>query len=113
MDTIKVFISQPMNGLTNEEIKKNRDNAVMNLRYQLGAEIKVVNPITIYVDKHPLYSMGKGLEKMGDADYVVFLPGWGEARGCRIEHQCAAGYGLKCIELSEKKEKDLIEQGEE
>lgn len=32
------------------------------------------------------------------ADVVYFAPGWKEARGCRIEHECAKEYGMDRIE---------------
>ena len=30
---------------------------------------------------------------MSEADAVVFMPGWENARGCRIEHEIALEYG--------------------
>jgi hypothetical protein len=47
----------------------------------------------------PLECLGKSIELMAHADVAVFCPGWKEARGCRIEHECAVQYGLEVIEL--------------
>lgn len=74
----KIFISQPMNGKTDEEIKKEREKA------PIGAK--------------PLWFLGKSIELLSNANVVYFVKGWKEARGCRIEHQCAVQYGIDRIE---------------
>lgn len=96
----KIFISQPMNGLTDEKIKENRNYAIVLLDvFMDGEEYVVIDSFFENAphDAKPLWFLGKSLELMADADYVLFLNGWENARGCRIEHQCTQEYGLQCI----------------
>lgn len=102
----KAMISQPMNGLTDEEIEKNRNKAIKHLE-RLG--YKVVN--TLFTDEWysdsamkergveniPISYLAKSLESMSFCDVVYFCDGWEDAMGCRIEHEVAENYGLECI----------------
>lgn len=92
---MKVMISQPMNGLTDEEILESKRKAVIQLESQ-GHE--VVN--SFFGNDHPggaLYCLGKSLEIMDNCDAVYFLNGWKNARGCRIEFQAALDYNKKLL----------------
>lgn len=46
----------------------------------------------------PLWFLGKSLELLSTADVAFFAKGWEDARGCRIEHECAIEYGIDTIE---------------
>ena len=46
----------------------------------------------------PLWFLGKSLELLAGADIAYFAEGWQDARGCRIEHTCAAEYNIDRIE---------------
>lgn len=100
----KLFISQPMLGLTEEEILKQRAyirfyaEDIMNEKFEVletyfddfnEAEIKDINV--------PLKYLAKSIDYMTKADVVVFGRGWDRSRGCKIEQQCAVEYGLICI----------------
>ena len=98
----KIFISQPMNGLTDEEIKESKSEAIERLKkFMCGEEFEIIDSFfeTAPHDAKPLWFIGKSIELMADADYVLFLYGWDEARGCRIEHICAQEYGVQAIYL--------------
>ena len=41
----------------------------------------------------------EGIEFLAKADVAIFAPGWKNARGCRIEHQCAEDYGIPVMEV--------------
>ena len=91
------FISQPMKGLTAEEIKDNRES-VENFLKSLGYGI--VDTVFDFEDiegikNKPLYYLSKALEKMAtEADLVVMLEGYQNARGCMLELQAARAYGI-------------------
>lgn len=91
---MKIMISQPMRGKTNEEIRQERAELVEKLKWQ-GHEIID----TIFKEEMPIecdmgiYLLAKSIEAMSKADAVVFMKGWQEARGCRIEYQIAKDYG--------------------
>ena len=96
---MKVFISQPMTGLTDEEILKVRNETITYLKNGfifgvLPKEIEFINSFIEDSNEKPLYLLGKALEKLSTADVCVFVDGWKEARGCRIEHECCIKYGI-------------------
>ena len=96
---MKVFISQPMTGLTNEEILKVRNNVITYLTdgYIFGVineEIEFIDSFIQDSNEKPLYLLGKALEKLSTADICVFVDGWKESRGCNIEHECCVQYGI-------------------
>lgn len=107
----KAMISQPMNGLTDEEIEKTRNKAIRHLE-RLG--YKDVN--TLLTDEWysesamkergvvniPLCYLAKSLENMSLCDVAYFCDGWEDYRGCRIEHEVAEAYGLDIIYAEDK-----------
>ena len=100
---IKIFISQPMNGLTNEQIKFNRSELVAEYLKKEGLKEYDVEIIDSFFENAPHYVkpvwfLGKSLEKMSEADIVLFADGWDEARGCIIEHSVAEAYGIEIRE---------------
>ena len=48
--------------------------------------------------KVALEHLAKSLELLAGADVAYFCKGWEQARGCRIEHECARAYGIMIIE---------------
>ena len=102
---IKIFISQPMNGKTNEEIEDERNYIIGRLATQFPrAEI-----IDSFFkgkphDAKPLWYLGESIKLMSEADVVFFCDGWQTSRGCQIEHDCALEYGIDTMY-----EEDLID----
>lgn len=98
----KLFISQPMNGKTNEEILAVREKAIDSAKKNLGDDVEVID--SYFKDYNPengcvpLKYLSKSLELLADADIAYFAKGWEDARGCRIENQCAIAYGIEVIE---------------
>lgn len=87
---MKIMISQPMRGKTNEQIRKEREELVEKLESQ-GHEV-IDTVLDISESKSPIYYLSKSIELLDKADGVVFMKGWQEARGCRIEHIIAYEY---------------------
>ena len=96
----KLFISQPMKNKSDEEILKERKRAIEIARNSLDEEIEVVDSFfqNAPYDAKPLWFLGKSLELLSNADVAYFADGWKDARGCRIEHECAKEYGIQIIE---------------
>ena len=94
----KVFISQPMKDKTNQEIEQERNYIIEKSKTYFG-EIEVIDSFFKDAphDAKPLWFLGKSLELLSDADVVVFAKNWENARGCKIEHECAIQYGIKVI----------------
>ena len=96
----KLFISQPMRGKTDEEILAERSEAIKIAKDIINDDIEVIDSFfqSAPVDAKPLWFLGKSILLLSTADVVYFCEGWQEARGCRIEHECAAKYGIDRIE---------------
>lgn len=96
----KLFISQPMNGKTDEEILATREEAIKKAEELLGESVEVIDSFfqSAPHDAKPLWFLGKSIELLSTADVVYFAKGWERARGCKIEYECAKEYGLDSIE---------------
>ena len=96
----KLFISQPMRGKTDEEILAERKKAIESAERNLGEPVEVIDSFfqNAPADARPLWFLGKSLELLSTADIAYFAKGWVDARGCRIENQCAIEYGIEVIE---------------
>lgn len=90
---MKVFISQPMKGLSEKEIKSNREKAIKNIKNLYGDDAEIIDS---YIDSDgtPLWCLGKSIELLSTADIAYFVKDWNTARGCRIEYMCADNYGI-------------------
>ncbi len=95
----KLFISQPMRGKSDEEILMEREKAIKAAEKLVGEPVEVIDSFfqSAPVGAKPLWFLGKSLELLADADVAYFAPGWNDARGCIIEHDCAIAYGIKSI----------------
>ena len=100
----KLFISQPMKGKTDEEILREREQAVREAEKYLEEngmreEVLVIDSFFqgAPVGARSLWFLGKSLELLSTADLVYFAKDWEKARGCRIEHLCAVQYELQII----------------
>jgi len=102
----KIMISQPMNGLTHEQITEARNRF---LEYAKKEGLTVVN--TYFTDEYyskesmiqrgvvqiPLSFLAKSIQNMSLCHKAYFAKGWENARGCKIEHEIAKQYGLEII----------------
>ena len=90
---MKIFISQPMKGLSEEEIRHNREKAIKKIKSLYGDDVEIIDS---YIDDEgtPLWCLGKSIELLSTADVAYFLKGWNTARGCRIEYMCADNYRI-------------------
>ena len=97
---IKLFISQPMLNRSNEEIKAERELIIASLKTaMIYSEIEVIDSFFENAphDAKPLWFLGKSLQLLSSADLAVFAKGWENARGCKIEHECALQYGISLV----------------
>lgn len=100
---MKLFISQPMRGLTDEEILKAREEIRKRAEEVVGKKLQLIDS---FIDECPgeinkqvpVWYLGKSIQLLSEADVAYFGKGWNEARGCKIEHEIAMQYGIKVIE---------------
>lgn len=99
----KLFISQPMNGKTDEEILRERELAIATAKNFLKEDVEVID--TFYTDfaadAKPLEYLARSIKDLASADIAYFASGWEDKRGCRIERECALQYGIKSIAYDE------------
>ena len=107
----KLFISQPMRGKSDAEILAVRHDAIRDAQEACGEEVEVIDSFfqDAPVEARPLWFLGKSLELLSTADIAYFAPGWEEARGCRIEHECAKEYGIPWVATGRLAEKDSFQ----
>ena len=92
---MKIMISQPMNGKSEEQIRKERKEIVNKLE-RLGWE--VVD--TIFAEETPkksniaIWYLAKSIDSISKVDAVLFMNGWQNARGCKIEHEICTQYNV-------------------
>ena len=101
----KAMVSQPMKGMSRDDILAVRENAIAYLRKQ-GYDVEN----TFFTDDGfisddtrnvPVAYLAKAIEAMSKCDAVCFCKGWETARGCRIEHDVAKAYGIEIIHEEE------------
>lgn len=99
---IKVFISQPMKGLSEAKIIVTRE--------KIFEEFRATHPTAVLIDnlttksemenlrevEHPeIQLLARSIGRMSDADVVIFAKGWENYPGCRVENRVARYYGIK------------------
>lgn len=97
----KVFISQPMRGKTDDEILLERNRVIKTIKEIINDDIEIVDSFLKQeapggVNK-PLWFLARSIDLLSTADIAYFIAGWDQARGCKIEHECAVQYGLAVI----------------
>lgn len=99
----KLFISQPMNGKSDDEILEERKRAIEAAEKEVGEPVELIDSFFqgAPADAKPLWFLGKSLELLSTADIAYFASGWKDARGCKIEHKCAVMYGIETISCDE------------
>lgn len=93
----KVFISQPMNGRSDEEILKERMEIFEKYEKTFGDAELIDSFIKTHeeISKGRIYMLGTSIALMHDADVVIFAPKYLTAKGCKIEHMVAKEYKMK------------------
>lgn len=113
--TVKLFISQPMHGMDDSTILKQRGalkelfeiylnsipQRVCNFRVKLIDQFNLPDKVleTLRIEKKEgtsrrLYLLGRSIQLMGEADVVLFYGDWNHANGCRVEYEACNAYGI-------------------
>ena len=96
---MRYFISQAMNGRTDEEIKAERNNVISAMK-ELNPEAECIDSFIEEAphDAKPLWFLGKSFELLSGADMCVFVDYAHEnARGCKMEYQACRAYGIDSV----------------
>lgn len=92
---MKWFISQPMRGKTNDEIKEERNNIIASIN-KLDPNAQVIDSFFKNAphEANPVWFLSKSISLLADADAAVFANKLNEARGCKIEFTICKEYGI-------------------
>lgn len=95
----RIFISQPMKDLSDEQIKKERQIIVDSIVTEYGRDIEIIDSYFegAPANAAPMWFLGKSLELLSTADMAFFANGWEDARGCVMEHEACEQYGIEII----------------
>lgn len=99
----KLFISQPMKGLSDQEILAQRERTFEAVKNLYNEDFTLIDSFisrpAAEVSNMPVRFLAESIALLSDADVAVFGPGWRQARGCRIEHQICEEYGIPTLSV--------------
>ena len=95
----KLFISQPMRGLSEEEIFRRRVELKTKAQSILDDEVELLDSyfVNAPLSSSPLWYLGRSLQILSSADVAMFAKDYQDARGCKIEYDCALAYSIPTI----------------
>lgn len=102
----KLFVSVPMKGRTEEEIKASIQKMKQIAEIYEGEELELIDS---YIEGNPpkgnneaIFYLGESLKKMAQADVFVGICESYEWSDCRIENITAESYGIKSYAIPAK-----------
>lgn len=100
----RAFISMPMAGKSDEQVKEEMDELkaiVESAGYQVADSIVADSD---EAKNKPLFYLSKSLEILSSCDVLFMAEGWEYARGCRLERQAADKYGIDVKYFGDKEQ---------
>ena len=94
-EKFRLFISQPMTGLSIEKIKEDRQRGYEYFKSLkvTDKEIEVIDNLQEDAEDYIATDyLSTDIKLLGRADGVLFLKGWEDARGCKVEYLVAKYY---------------------
>ena len=95
----KLFVSVPMKGRTEEEIRKTIDKMKKIAEIFEGEELELIES---YIEDNPpkdnnqaIWFLGESLKKLAQADVFIGISDSWDWNGCMIESDVASRYGIK------------------
>lgn len=95
----KLFVSVPMKGRTEEEIKKSIQKMKKIAEIYEGEELELIDS---YIEDNPpkdskeaVWYLGESLKKLAQADVFIGIDEAYDWNGCYIERDTAQRYGIK------------------
>ena len=95
----KLFVSIPMKGRSEEEIRKSIAKMKNIVEAYEGEEVELIDS---YVKDNPpennnqaLWYLGESLKKLSEADIMVTIDDRYSWNGCVVEYEAACRYGIK------------------
>ena len=99
----KLFVSVPMKGRTEEEIRKTIDKMKKIAEIYEGEELELIDS---YIEDNPpknnneaVWYLGESLKKLAQADVFIGICESYDWRGCQIERETAEKYGIRAYAI--------------
>ena len=100
----KLFVSVPMKGRTEEEIKASIQKMKKIAEIYEGEELELIDS---YIEDNPpkdnnqaIWFLGKSLEKLATADVFIGISDAWDWNGCHVEQEVAHRYGIKSYRVN-------------
>lgn len=89
----KVFVSLPMGGLSEEQIRKSQATALEKVKEIVGQDVELIDTYLDLGEGATVYDyIGESIKLFSQADYIYFVDGWSKAKGCEVERTVAQLY---------------------
>ena len=95
----KLFVSVPMKGRTEEEIRESIDKMKKIAEVYVGEELELIDS---YIEDNPpqnnnqaIWYLSKSIEKLANADIFIGITDTWDWNGCYVEEEVARRYGIK------------------
>lgn len=102
----KLFVSIPMKGRSEEEIRKSIAKMKNIVEAYEGEEVELIDS---YVKDNPpennnqaLWYLGESIKKLSEADIMVTIDDRYYWNGCAVEYEVACRYGIKVYTIPEE-----------
>lgn len=99
----KLFVSVPMKGRTEEEIKASIQKMKMIAEVYEGEELELIDS---YIEDNPpkdskeaVWYLGESLKKLAQADVFIGINDAWDWNGCYTENDVASRYGIKSYHI--------------
>lgn len=99
----KIFVSAPMKGRAEEEIRKTIDKMKNIAEIYEGEEMELIDS---YIEDNPpkdskeaVWYLGENLKKLAQADVFIGIRESFDWNGCQIERETAEKYGIKAYAI--------------
>lgn len=96
---IKLYISQPIEGKTAEDIEQEKQKALLSVKEKYGDDIEIIerNIHMAQDGKEALCILGNLIRSLSEANVVYFCKNWETEFECEIENRCALEYGNSIV----------------
>lgn len=99
----KLFVSVPMKGRTEEEIRKTIDKMKKIAEIYEGEELELIDS---YIEDNPpknskeaIWYLSESIKKLAQADVFIGIRESFDWNGCQIERETAEKYGIKAYAI--------------
>lgn len=105
---MKAFISIPMVGRSDAEVKREMNRVSEFIKQEYGDNTEILDS---FVEENPpddagripVWYLSKSIEVLAKAQLAVFAGEWKKARGCMIEYSAAISYNIPVLDINPDK----------